>query len=395
MGMQQPRLRQPPMGTQPRHGHGHAAAKAKAAPHRHAAKARACSSQGMGMRQPRPRQPPMSTQPRHGHAAAKAKAAPHGHTTKGRACSSQGMVMQQSRHGHATAKAKAAPHGHAADKAWACSSRGVGMWQPRPRQPPMGMQPRQGHALAKAWPCGSQGQGSPPWARSSQGMGSLHILVGLLRGEEVFTDAQRRPLLSLATGRHAHDKPLGTQPRIFHGARWALNASPGWTQVGISRACGLVVLSFRPSNANSAPLDASLYTVGLAVCHSGVHLAMLRFNVRDSVSLCYIPALKALVPLVDSFPVDAPHRASAGPRSRPCVPHVPYGLRVIDVDHVGVLVASDAEHHVGLGPPAPFANVPSERYRSTPQDFVLVHAFPCPRASQGLWAASTSTRNAT
>ena len=60
-----------PMGRQPRHGH--AAAKAKAAPHGQAAKARACSSQGL-------QQPPMGTQPRHGHAAAKAKAAPHGHS---------------------------------------------------------------------------------------------------------------------------------------------------------------------------------------------------------------------------------------------------------------------------------------------------------------------------
>jgi len=41
------------------------------------AKAKACSSQGlgsppMGMQQPRPRQPPMGTQPRPRHAAAKA-----------------------------------------------------------------------------------------------------------------------------------------------------------------------------------------------------------------------------------------------------------------------------------------------------------------------------------
>ncbi len=85
-------------------------------------------------------------------------------------------------------------------------------------------------------------------------------------------------------------------------------------------------------------------------------------------SLCCIPASKALVPLVDSFLVDAPRGASAGPRSRPRVPRVPRGLRVADVDHVGVLVASDAEHHVGLGPPAPFANIPSERHRSTLHD---------------------------
>ena len=31
-------------------------------------------------------------------------------------------------------------------------------------------------------------------------------------------------------------------------------------------------------------------------------------------------------------------------------------------------MASDAEHHVGLGPSAPFANVPSERHRSAPYD---------------------------
>ena len=85
-------------------------------------------------------------------------------------------------------------------------------------------------------------------------------------------------------------------------------------------------------------------------------------------SLCYIPASKALVPLVDSFLVDAPRRASAGPRSRPRVPRVPRGLRVADMDHVGVLVALDAKHHVGLGPLAPFANVPSERHRSAPHD---------------------------
>jgi hypothetical protein len=46
-------------------------------PRHAAAKAKACSSQGlgsppMGMQQPRPRQPPMGTQPRPRHAAAKA-----------------------------------------------------------------------------------------------------------------------------------------------------------------------------------------------------------------------------------------------------------------------------------------------------------------------------------
>ena len=64
-------------------------------------------------------------------------------------------------------------------------------------------------------------------------------------------------------------------------------------------------------------------------------------------SLCCIPAIKALVPLVDSFLVDAPRGASAAPRSRPHVPCVPRVLHVVDVDNVGVLVASDAGHHVG------------------------------------------------
>ena len=92
----------------------------------HAAKARACSSQGSP----------------HGQAA-KAKAWPHGQAAKAKA-RSQG---QGSPHGQA-AKAKAclracchgqgqghgSPHGQAA-KAWACSSQGMGMQQPRPRQP--------------------------------------------------------------------------------------------------------------------------------------------------------------------------------------------------------------------------------------------------------------------
>ena len=97
-------------------------------------------------------------------------------------------------------------------------------------------------------------------------------------------------------------------------------------------------------------------------------------------SLCCIPASKALVPLVDSFLVGAPRGASAGPRSRPRVPRVPRGLRVADVDHAGVLVASDAENHVGLGPLAPFANVPSERHRSAPHDR---RARPCPSLPSG------------
>ena len=41
-------------------------------------------------------------------------------------------------------------------------------------------------------------------------------------------------------GRHAHDEPSGTQPRVLHGVRRALNALPGWTHVGISRVGGTV-----------------------------------------------------------------------------------------------------------------------------------------------------------
>ena len=36
-------------------------------------------------------------------------------------------------------------------------------------------------------------------------------------------------------GWHAYDEPSGTQPRMLHGVSWALNASLGWSQVGISR----------------------------------------------------------------------------------------------------------------------------------------------------------------
>ena len=85
-------------------------------------------------------------------------------------------------------------------------------------------------------------------------------------------------------------------------------------------------------------------------------------------SLCCIPASKALVPLVDSFLVDAPRGALGGPRSRPRVPRVPCGLRVANVNHVGVLVASNAELHVGLGPQAPFANVPRKHHCFAPHD---------------------------
>ena len=72
--------------------------------------------------------------------------------------------------------------------------------------------------------------------------------------------------------------------------------------------------------------------------------------------------------LVDLLPVDASHKASTGPQSHPHVPRVPHGLYFADVDHVSVLMASHAENHVGLGPLAPFANVPSERHRSAPHD---------------------------
>jgi len=108
------------------------------------------TSQGQGMQQPRPRQPPMGTQPRPRqpmgmqqprptHAAAKAKAcSSQGLGSPPWACSSQGLG---SPHRHAAAKALAAPHGHAAAKGhgsppWA---RSQGMQQPRPR-----------HAAAKA-----------------------------------------------------------------------------------------------------------------------------------------------------------------------------------------------------------------------------------------------------
>ena len=65
-------------------------------------------------------------------------------------------------------------------------------------------------------------------------------------------------------------------------------------------------------------------------------------------SLCCIPASKALIPLVDSFVVDATHGASIGPRSHSHVPRVPRGLCVANVHHTGVLVVLDAENHVGF-----------------------------------------------
>ena len=72
-------------------------------------------------------------------------------------------------------------------------------------------------------------------------------------------------------------------------------------------------------------------------------------------------------------------RASVGPRNRPHVTRVPRGLRVATMDHVGVLVALDAKHYVGLGPLAPFANIPSEHHHSTlTQIAAPVCALPCP-----------------
>nr|POE60397.1 hypothetical protein CFP56_33318 [Quercus suber] len=97
---------------------------------------------------------------------------------------------------------------------------------------------------------------------------------------------------------------------------------------------------------------------------------------RHAVSLCCIPASKALVPLVDSFLVDAPYRASAGPRSHPRVQRVSRGLRVANVDHVGMLMALDTK----CVPLAPFANVPSEHHCSVLHD---CHASLCPSFLSG------------
>ena len=49
------------------------------------------------------------------------------------------------------------------------------------------------------------------------------------------------------------------------------------------QARDLVVLSFTPSGVDLAPLDASSCTTGLAACHCGVRLVVLRSSVRDSV----------------------------------------------------------------------------------------------------------------
>ena len=72
-------------------------------------------------------------------------AASHGHAAKARACSRQG---QGSPHGQA-AKARACSRQGQGSPPWA-RSQGQGVQQARPRQPPMGAQPRPGHAAAKA-----------------------------------------------------------------------------------------------------------------------------------------------------------------------------------------------------------------------------------------------------
>ena len=123
-----------------------------------------------------------------------------------------------------------------------------------------------------------------------------------------------------------------------------------------------------------------------ALCSRIKLSGMLPISVVSSVawmqfeSLCCIPTSKALVPLVDLLPVDASHKASTRPRSHPHIPRVPHGLCFADVDHVSVLMASHAENHVGLGPLAPFANVPSERHRSAPHDRC---AHSCPSLPSG------------
>ena len=147
---------------------GHAPGMPTACPRRAAAKAKAA---------------PMGRQPRHGHAAAKAKAAPHGQAAKARACSSQGLQQPpmgtQPRHGHAAAKAKAAPHGHSAGKAWASTQ------HPRPGR----ARSSQGlgeHAAAKAWACMQQprpgracvGALACPWAQAAGPLGARRVPEG-------------------------------------------------------------------------------------------------------------------------------------------------------------------------------------------------------------------------
>ena len=88
-----------------------------------------------------------------------------------KACSSQGQ---------------GSPHGQAA-KAWACSSQGMGMQQPRPRQPPMGtQQPRHEHAASKAWASTQQprpgracvGALACPWAQAAGPLGACRVPEG-------------------------------------------------------------------------------------------------------------------------------------------------------------------------------------------------------------------------
>ena len=115
-----------PMGRQPRHEH--AAAKAWACSSQgqgsppwassqglgmHAGSPPWARSQGMGMQQPRPRQPPMGTQqPRHEHAASKAWASTQ-QPRPGRACSSQGLGVLAWARWHAPGRRQQGPWGHA------------------------------------------------------------------------------------------------------------------------------------------------------------------------------------------------------------------------------------------------------------------------------------------
>jgi len=80
-----------------------------------------------------------------------------------------GQGMQPRARHAAKAKAKAAK-AKACSPPWACSSQGQGMLacmqQPRPRQPPMGMQqPWQPHGQAAKAKARSQGHGMLAWAR--------------------------------------------------------------------------------------------------------------------------------------------------------------------------------------------------------------------------------------
>ena len=50
-----------------------------------------------------------------------------------------------------------------------------------------------------------------------------------------------------------------------------------------SLACGLVVLSFMPSDVDLVPLDASSCKVGLVACHCRIRLVVLQSSVCDSV----------------------------------------------------------------------------------------------------------------